>query len=78
MSLMDKIKEFFSGGSAGEAGEHDHTGHDHSGHTHESSAATAPVPAPDPTGLSEPSPAPGSVSMPEPMQPGESERRDDL
>ena len=76
MSLMDKIKEFFSGSSAGEHAD-DHAGHDHAAHPHES-PATAPVPAPDPTGLSEPAPAPGSVSMPEPVQPGEPERRDDL
>ena len=32
MSVMDKIKSFFSGGSGAEA--HDHSGHDHSAHDH--------------------------------------------
>jgi len=32
MSLMDKIKSFFSGGSA--AGADDHAGHDHAAHDH--------------------------------------------
>ncbi len=33
MSLMDKIKSIFSGGSSADA--HDHAGHDHSGHDHD-------------------------------------------
>jgi hypothetical protein len=33
MSLMDKIKSMFSGGSS-DADAHDHTGHDHAGHDH--------------------------------------------
>ena len=81
MSLMDKIKEFFSGGSS--AGEHDdhaghdhaghdHAGHDHSGHDHAHEPAAPMAPA-DPTGMAEP--------MPEPLQPtepAEADRRDDL
>lgn len=33
MSLMDKIKSIFSGGSSADA--NDHVGHDHSGHDHD-------------------------------------------
>lgn len=69
MSLMDKIKEMFSGGSADRKDEHDHSGHDHAGHDHE---PAAPMPPTDSTGMSA---APGSVSMPETEEP---ERRDDL
>ena len=32
MSLLDKIKSIFSGGSTTDS--HDHAGHDHSGHDH--------------------------------------------
>jgi hypothetical protein len=51
MSLMDKIKSFFSGGSGADA--HDHAGHDHSGHDHTHEPAAPPV---DPVGtpMSEP------------------------
>jgi hypothetical protein len=49
MSLIDKIKSLFSGGSAAttdaHAG-HDHAGHDHAGHDHDHShepAATTPA-----------------------------------
>lgn len=45
MSLMDKIKSFFSGGSSADA--HDHAGHDHD-HSHEPSAAMPPA---DPAGV---------------------------
>ena len=37
MSLMDKIKSMFSGGSSDAAdahADHDHAGHDHAGHDH--------------------------------------------
>ena len=37
MSLMDKLKSMFSGGSSDSAdahAEHDHAGHDHAGHDH--------------------------------------------
>lgn len=55
MSLMDKIKSFFSGGSSADAD--DHAGHDHSGpdHSHEPAAAMPPV---DPAGM--PMSEPGS------------------
>ena len=46
MSLMDRIKSIFSGGSAD-----DHAGHDHSGHDHSHEPAAPPMPPPDPTGL---------------------------
>ena len=48
MSLMDKIKSLFSGGST--AGAHDHTGHDHAGddHSHEPDAVMPPA---DPAGM---------------------------
>ncbi len=50
MSLMDKVKSFFSGGAAAEP--HDHAGHDHAGHDHDHShePATA-VPPADPAGV---------------------------
>jgi hypothetical protein len=43
MSLMDKIKSLFSGGSAADAD--DHAGHDHSGndHSHEPAGAMPPA-----------------------------------
>jgi hypothetical protein len=47
MSLIDKVKSLFSGGSSADA--HDHTGHDHSGHDHSHDAA-ATLPA-DPAGM---------------------------
>ena len=50
MSVMDKIKSLFSGGSA--ASTDDHAGHDHSGHDHDHShdepaAAMPPADATD-------------------------------
>ncbi len=47
MSLMDKIKSLFSGGSA--AGADDHAGHDHAGHDH--SHEPAAMPSSDPAGM---------------------------
>ena len=47
MSLMDKVKSFFSGGSS--AGADEHAGHDHSAHDHSSEPAATP-PA-DPAGM---------------------------
>lgn len=49
MSLMDKIKSMFSGGSSADA--HDHSGHDHS---HEPAAAMPPA---DPAGMSSSEPS---------------------
>ena len=50
MSIMDKIKSLFSGGSA--ASTDDHAGHDHSGHDHDHShdEPAAAMPPADPTG----------------------------
>ena len=45
MSLMDKIKSLFSGGSSAGAHDHDHAGHDH---------AHEPAPLADPSGTSMP------------------------
>ena len=70
MSLMDKIKSFFSGGTAEEAHDHDHADADH---VHEPAVTMPPG---EPTGMS--APATGGVAMPEPIQPTEPERRDDL
>ena len=42
MSVIDKIKSMFSGGSSAAAD--DHSGHDHSGHDHSHEPA-APAPA---------------------------------
>ncbi len=47
MSLMDKIKSMFSGGSS--AATDDHAGHDHSAHD-QSNEPAAPMPA-DPAGV---------------------------
>ena len=50
MSLMDKIRSFFSGGSPATDG---HEGHDHSGHDH----SHEPTPPADPTGTPTSEPA---------------------
>ena len=51
MSIMDKIKSFFSGGSS--AGADEHAGHDHSA---QPQAPAEPMPPADPAGtpMSEP------------------------
>ena len=49
MSLMDKIKSFFSGGSS--AGADEHAGHDHSAHDHSHEPAAAATPPADPAGM---------------------------
>ena len=70
MSLMDKIKGFFSGGSSGgDDHDHDHAGHDHSGHDHSHEEEAAPVLPPEPTGMAEPM---------QPAEPAGAEPRDDL
>jgi hypothetical protein len=49
MSLMDKIKSMFSGGSSDSAdahADHDHAGHDHAGHDHSHEPAATPEPTP--------------------------------
>ena len=55
MSLMDKIKSFFSGGSSADAHDHsghDHSGHDHAGHEHDHSHdPTTALPPTDPSGV---------------------------
>ena len=51
MSIMDKIKSFFSGSS--DAGSDAHAGHDHSGHDHDHDHADEPasaMPPVDPAG----------------------------
>ena len=66
MSVIDKIKSLFSGGSSAEAHDHsghdhaehdhaghDHAGHDHAGHDHSHESAADPAPA-DPAGESRP------------------------
>ena len=47
MSLMDRIKSLFSGGSGGDS----HAGHDHSGHDHEHEPVAPPMPPADPAGM---------------------------
>lgn len=52
MSLMDKIKSMFAGGSSDEADAHsghDHSGHDHDGHDHSHDPVAPTLPA-DPMG----------------------------
>lgn len=60
MSLLDKLKSLFSGGSSAGAPAHDHAGHDH---THE------PAPPAEPSYTSTPEPA-----APAEPEEGESER----
>jgi len=48
MSLMDKLKSLFSGGSGTDAHDHSHAGHDHSHEEH--AAAETPVAPLDPLG----------------------------
>jgi hypothetical protein len=61
MSLVDKIKSMFSGGSSADAD--DHSGHDHSGHDHSHDDEHGhdhphdPVPAPNPVADDESTPA---------------------
>jgi hypothetical protein len=43
MSVMEKIKSMFSGGSSADAD--DHAGHDHSGHDHSHEPAAEATPA---------------------------------
>ena len=50
MSLMDKLKSIFSGGSPDTADAHaghDHAEHDHAEHDHSHEPATPPLPAAD-------------------------------
>ncbi len=51
MSLMDKIKSFFSGSSSDTDS---HAGHDHSGHDHSHEPAAPPVADPVGTPSAEP------------------------
>jgi hypothetical protein len=53
MSIMDKIKSFFSGGSS--AGADEHAGHDHST---PAQAPAEPMPPADPTGMPMSDPVP--------------------
>lgn len=49
MSLMEKIKSMFSGGSSDATdahADHDHAGHDHAGHDHPHEPAAPPAAAP--------------------------------
>jgi hypothetical protein len=48
MSLLDKLKSLFSGGSAGDTDPH--AGHDHSAHdhSHDDEVGQTPDPEPDP------------------------------
>ena len=45
MSLMDKLKSIFSGGSSDTADAH--AGHDHAGHDHSHESDAPPLPAAD-------------------------------
>lgn len=48
MSLLDKIKSLFSGGSSDSHAGHDHSHHDHAGHDHAHEPAAPPA---DPAGM---------------------------
>lgn len=48
MSLLDKLKSMFTGGSSDTQAGHDHAGHDHAGHDHPHEPATPPLPPADP------------------------------
>ena len=54
MSLLDKIKSMFSGGSAHDHADHDHASHDHAGHDHSHEPVAPPV---DPAGMPTSAPA---------------------
>ena len=56
MSLLDKIKSMFSGGSDDAAAGHDHSGDDHD-HEHGHDDSQDPVQAPDPLAEDESTPA---------------------
>ena len=47
MSLMDKIKSMFSGGSSDTADDHAGHDHDHAGHDHSHEPAAPPMPQAD-------------------------------
>ena len=47
MSLMDKIKSIFSGGSSDSADDHAGRDHDHAGHDHSHEPAAPPLPQAD-------------------------------
>ena len=47
MSLMDKIKSIFSGGSSDSADDHAGHDHDHAGHDHSHEPAAPPLPQVD-------------------------------
>lgn len=54
MSLMDKVKSFFTGGSSADAHDHaghDHAGHDHAGDDHSHEPAAPAMPPADPAGM---------------------------
>ncbi len=54
MSLMDKIKSMFAGGSSDGAdahADHDHSGHDHAGHDHSHEPVVPPMPPADPMSM---------------------------
>lgn len=62
MSLLDKVKSMFSGGSSADADAHDHSAHDHSGddHSHDDEHGHTHEPA-----VSPPDPAADGDSTPE-------------
>ena len=47
MSLMDKLKSMFSGGSSDTADDHAGHDHDHAGHDHSHEPAAPPLPQAD-------------------------------
>ena len=47
MSLLDKLKSMFSGGSSDTADDHAGDDHDHAGHDHSHEAAAPPMPQAD-------------------------------
>ena len=49
MSLMERIKSMFAGGSSDEA--HDHAGHDDAGHDHSHEPIAPPTSPADPAGM---------------------------
>ena len=55
MSLLDRIKSLFGGGSSD--GADAHAGHDHTGHDHTHEPVAPPAPPADPTGLPASEPA---------------------
>ncbi len=67
MSLMDKLKSMFAGGSSDATHDHssdDHSDHDHSSHDHSHDPVAPPMPPADPAGMPTSEPSGGDEHKP--------------